>query len=170
MTRSNDEIRLADVYPSNNEKLQEFQSGATRTPSRLRYDLVPPAALRALAERYGIGAVIHGEVNWQKGIPFSANLYHMQAHLERFKEGQSAERIIEPKNGETPFTYTDGDVENLAAIMWGCAAMIHYIRTNRAELDDRPYKLQKSASVGIRPGQMIVGPQGDPKSRWNGGS
>lgn len=122
------------------DKLQKFTSGATRTPSRLRFDLIPPAALRALAERYGIGAVIHGEVNWQKGIPFSANIYHMQSHLERFKEGRADSRRVEPKDGSPAFDYTDGDVENLAAIMWGAAAMIHYIETGRGDLDDRPYK------------------------------
>jgi len=121
------------------DKLQTFASGATRTASRLRYDLIPPSALRALAERYGIGAVIHGEVNWQKGIPFSANIYHMQEHLERFKEGRVDQRTITPKDGSSSFVYTDADIENLAAVMWGAAAMIHFIETGRADLDDRHY-------------------------------
>lgn len=122
------------------DKLQKFKSGATRTPSRLRYDLIPPAAMRALAERFGIGAVIHGDTNWRKGIPFSACIYHMEEHLQRFKEGRKETRTVTPKTGGEPFEYTDGDVENLAAIMWGCAAMIQYIREGRPELDDRVYR------------------------------
>ena len=119
--------------------LKVFTSGATRSPSRLRFDLIPPAGLRALAERYGIGAIIHGDTNWLKGIPFSACIYHMQEHLERFKAGHEEERTIVPKDGSSPFTITEGDMENLAAIAWGAMAMLHYINDARDDLDDRVY-------------------------------
>jgi hypothetical protein len=113
--------------------IKKFDSGATRTASKLRYDLIPPSALRALALRYGIGAELHGEDNWLKGIPFSAMLYHLQEHIERFKQARVEER------GDV--FGQDGDVENLSAIMWGAAALIEFVSRGRTDLDDRKYKL-----------------------------
>lgn len=112
--------------------LQHFDSGATRSPSKTRYDLIPPSALRELARRYGVGAELHGEDNWLKGIPFSAMIYHLAEHLEKFKEGRVEER------GDV--FGSDGDIENLAAIMWGAAGLIEYISRGRVDLDDRKYK------------------------------
>jgi hypothetical protein len=120
-----------------------FKSGATRSPSRLRYDLIPPAGLRATAKRYGIGAIIHGPINWLKGIPFSAIIYHLQEHLEKFKAGDEADRLVKPRDGSREFTITEGDEENLAAIAWGAFALLHYISQKRADLDDRVYVSEK---------------------------
>lgn len=121
------------------EQLVKFASGATRTVCRTAYSLIPPAALRALAERYWIGKVIHGPTNWMGGIPFSVCIDHLGEHLERFKARQQESRTVTPKDGSESFEYVDSDVENLAAIMWGAAAMIHYIDEGRVALDDRPY-------------------------------
>lgn len=122
--------------------LTKFKSGATRTASLLRYDLIPPAALRAYAERCGIGAVIHGPGNWTKGLPFSSCLTHLAEHLEKVKERHKASRQVEPKDGSPPFEYNEGDIENLAAIIWNAGALIHYITQGRGELDDRQYHPQ----------------------------
>jgi len=127
------------IYVTSDE-LRHFESGATRTASSLRYDLIPPTALRALAERYGLGAAIHGESNWLKGIPFSAILYHMQEHIERFKQGQVKRRV----EGPNCTAREDGDIENMAAVAWGAFAIIHYLSTGREALDDRPYRESKS--------------------------
>lgn len=131
------------------ETLQKFASGATRTMSKWAYNLIPPAALRALAERYWIGAIIHGPTNWMGGIPFSVNIDHMEEHLQRFKQGRVESRRVTPKDGSEPFDYTDGDVENLAAIMWGAAAMLHYIAEGREDLDDRHYRCALAAEGRI---------------------
>lgn len=143
------------------DTLQQFASGATRSPSRLRHDLIPPAALRVLAERFGIGAIIHGEANWLKGIPFSAMLYHLEEHLQKFKEGAVEVRMITPKDGSVPFPYTDADLENLGAILWGAAALAHYITSGRTELDDRPYVQERQQAITRlserQAGQAVVG-------------
>lgn len=130
------------------EQLQKFASGATRTVSKWAYSLIPPVALRALAERYWIGAIIHGPTNWLGGIPFSVCLDHMEEHIQRFKSQRIEVRRVTPKDGGEPFDYTDGDVENLAAIMWGAAALIHYIVANRFDLDDRVYHWLRDHSNG----------------------
>lgn len=120
--------------------IQTFPSGATRRVSRYRYDLIPPVAVRAEAERFWLGVLTYGDSNWMKGVPFSTLLYHLEEHLQRFKERHVESRTVEPRDGGEPFEYTDGDIENLAAIRWGCAALIHFIATGRTDLDDRPYK------------------------------
>src|SRR5262249_38050968 len=125
--------------------LAQYKNGATRTRSKWAYSLIPPAAIRALAERFWLGKLIHGSSNWHGGIPFSACLDHLEEHLQRFKEGFKDIRRITPKDDTSivPFDYTDGDVEHLAAIMWGAAAMIHYIVSGRSDLDDRQYGKEK---------------------------
>jgi hypothetical protein len=45
----------------------EFESGAKSTVVKPRYDLLPPIALELLAERFGYGAVRHGDKNYLKG-------------------------------------------------------------------------------------------------------
>jgi hypothetical protein len=115
------------------EERRVYESGASRSPDKdmLRYDLIPPSALRALAERFGLGAVNHGEGNYLKGIPYSVILFHMQAHLENFRAGDTTE---------------DDEVQNLAAVMWGCCALIEYKRRGRIDLDDRMF-----TDVGVIP-------------------
>lgn len=49
------------------------QTGAKRDDrsGKGRFDLIPPEALQALAERLEVGAKHYGERNWEKGQPLS---------------------------------------------------------------------------------------------------
>lgn len=109
-----------------------FASGAHRNSGAidlLRYDLIPPAALRALARRFGIGVALHGEHNWIKGIPFSVMIYHVVEHLQALREGtpDDDEPTVDPIEAHG------------AAIMWAMSALIEYRRRGRSDLDDRLY-------------------------------
>ena len=89
------------------EQKQQFEGGATRSVKTARFDLVPGCAERRLAERYGLGAVKHGDNNWRQGGAefIKGCVNHMQAHLADFKD------------------HGNKDDDNLAAILWGAAAL-----------------------------------------------
>src|SRR5260221_2113646 len=65
--------------------LEAFSTGAVRrkVETTSRTDLIPLEALLALGERYHYGATVrgYGERNWEKGIPYSNLLQHMQVHF-----------------------------------------------------------------------------------------
>lgn len=69
------------------EEKSSFEGGATRSAKTARYDLVPAEGTRAIAERYGIGAVKHGDNNWKQGGKefIKATLSHMLGHVDNLK-------------------------------------------------------------------------------------
>ncbi len=70
------------------ETKKAFEGGSTRSDLTLRYDLVPKLAIDGIARRLALGAVIHGERNWESGgVEFvKATKNHMAAHLLRYLE------------------------------------------------------------------------------------
>jgi len=86
-------------------------SGATRDSDvdHLRYDLISPYGLRALAKIYCQGAKRHGDRNWEKGQPTSVVLNHAMEHLMKY------------------MTHYVGDTEDhLAKVAWAMFALIHF--------------------------------------------
>ena len=73
--------------------LTTFEGGATSSSDAdcTRYDLVPPIALRRVAQVLAEGAVTHGECNWMKGIPASALINHLIRHIELLRSGDKSE-------------------------------------------------------------------------------
>jgi hypothetical protein len=97
------------------------ESGAIRSNDvTLRYDLVPPAAFRRLVKRYTDGAAKYGEHNWQKGFKWSVVYNHMLEHLLKFQDGE----------------FPDDD--HLAAIAWGCFALMIYQKSHPQLNDLQP--------------------------------
>lgn len=92
------------------EPMVEFKSGAKRSEKALRYDLIPPRALRRLAERYTMGAEKYGDENWKKGLLDPEYVKQFEAHL--------IEHWVRWK--------LDGckKDDNLAAMAWGCFALM----------------------------------------------
>ena len=70
-----------------------FSTGATRNNAegKGRYDLVPPCAIRRVAQRYELGAKQHGDSNWKKGIPNSSLFDSAFRHLMQAMDGQTDE-------------------------------------------------------------------------------
>lgn len=89
--------------------LTTFDSGATRSSDvdQFRYDLMSPIALGRVAVIFAEGAKVHGERNWEKGIPKSAMMNHAMAHL------------MEYVNGST-------DEDHLAKAVWGFMGIMHF--------------------------------------------
>ena len=108
-------------------KREDFKTGARRDIQldKPRYDLIPPSALKRLADLYSRGAVKYGENNFQKGIPFKRVYASMYRHMIQFAEGENTE-------------------DHLAAVAWNAFALMFYqeqIKNKRLpkELDDMDY-------------------------------
>jgi hypothetical protein len=88
----------------------QFKSGAKRSEIKPAYHLIPPEALERLAKRYAEGGEKYGLLNWYQGINdpeyVRQIIDHIHDHLQAFNN-----------NGCK-------DDDNLAAIMWGCAALM----------------------------------------------
>lgn len=100
--------------------LTTYPSGATRSndTARLRYDLCSPIALEAYAERMALGAQVHGDRNWEKGLPASACVRHLLRHLVKWMAGDRTD-------------------DHLAAVLWNAAALVH-IERSQPDLIDLP--------------------------------
>lgn len=67
-------------------------SGATRSSHLAeRYDLMSPEANRRRALTYGHGAEVHGERNWEKGMPVSECINRAIRHLNLYQSGDLSE-------------------------------------------------------------------------------
>ena len=78
------------------EEFKEFQSGAKRSKDadHARYDLIPMAAMEAMAKTLCVGARRYGEFNWQKGIPASDLMNHCLQHIYKWLDGDRSEDHI----------------------------------------------------------------------------
>lgn len=99
---------------------RRFASGAVRSNDvdHLRFDLIPPNALKRLAARYAMGAEKYGDHNYLKGIPYSNIINHLEAHLNKFK----TQRCVSD--------------DNLAAIAWAACSLMVFEDQGRDDLDD----------------------------------
>lgn len=105
---------------------QEFETGSVRDTrdGKGRYDLLPPAAMRRLAQLYERGALKYGDRNWEKGQPVMRYVDSAMRHLFNFLEGEETE-------------------DHLAAAAWNALGAIETLErvkagTMPAKLDDRP--------------------------------
>ena len=74
---------------------QSFEGKSTRSAQDVRYDLIPPAAIKALGRRLKLGAERHGERNWQQGGEAfrQATISHLMAHLLDYMENGGQENV-----------------------------------------------------------------------------
>lgn len=90
--------------------------------------LLPWDAIEALAIHYGDGAKKYSERNWEKGLPWNADMASSLArHLKSWSMGEDKE--YDPKLGKE--TYHD------VAILWNAACLVAY-RLRGIGSDDRP--------------------------------
>lgn len=90
---------------------EQFGTGAQRDSQeeKLRFDLIPPAALIRMAELYRKGAEHYGENNWQKGIPYKRVMASVFRHMYAYWDGDRSE-------------------DHQAAVAWGMFTLMHYDR------------------------------------------
>ena len=76
------------------ENLEKLSTGATRSEMSVRWDLLPPFALRQMAEVMHLGAKTHGDRNWEQGMPVSVCMNHAYDHMGAYMAGdQSANHL-----------------------------------------------------------------------------
>lgn len=80
-------MKFNSVKDSGNR--QAFKTGAVRDiqEGKGRYDLLPPRAIRRLAEHYQNGARKYGDRNWEKGIPLSRMMDSALRHMFKALQG-----------------------------------------------------------------------------------
>jgi len=85
---------MSDALPQFN--LKQFESGAIRSTDadRARYDLIPFAAMEALARTLKEGSDKYGESNWKQGLPASDLLNHCLQHIFKWLDGDRSEDHI----------------------------------------------------------------------------
>lgn len=75
------------------EPRHKYETGAERSADcdDVRYDLITPIGLRALAKTYAEGAAKFGAHNWENGMPAVDMLNHAIAHIFSFLGGNRDE-------------------------------------------------------------------------------
>ena len=90
--------------------------------SKLRYDLIPPYALEALAHVYTLGADKYGEDNYMKGLNWRRVGGALMRHWEAWRKGERLDR----KDGQL----------HLASVAW-CAFTLMVFEDQCIGVDDR---------------------------------
>lgn len=113
---------------------------------KLRYDLIPPEALRGLAEVYTIGAKKYSDRNWEKGISYSRLIGALLRHLvDGFMMGED----IDPENKQ----------RHIDSVVWNAVALSTFeARGMGAEFDDIPTRKKKETKnedVQVLPGSKF---------------
>ncbi len=70
------------------EKKTVYDTGATRSGDAkgVRYDLVPPEGVEAVARAMHVGAEHHGDNNWKKGLKNSVYINHALRHINLYMQ------------------------------------------------------------------------------------
>ena len=66
-----------------------YETGASRSSdvNGVRYDLVPPEGIEAVAKAMYVGAINHGDNNWKKGLKHSVYINHALRHINLYRKG-----------------------------------------------------------------------------------
>lgn len=117
---------------------EEFQTGSVRDTrsGKGRYDLLPPIAIRRLAQHYENGARKYGERNWEKGQPLSRYADSALRHIYSWLEEKDEE-------------------DHLAAAAWNLLSIIH---TEQKALDG--YLPVELLDAGPNQGRGVEAPEG----------
>ena len=125
------EVETTDYTLKDSGQRKIFESGANRDLSsgKGRFDLLPPATLRALAIHYEKGAVKYDARNWEKGIPVSRYIDSALRHTFQFVDGCD-------------------DENHLIASIWNliCAAET-ILRIQRCKLPEELYDLPNKVKL-----------------------
>jgi hypothetical protein len=110
---------------------QVLKEGVKNDTGKLRYDLIPPEGLDALAEVYTIGARKYADRNWEIGLSWGRVYGAMLRHAIRWLAGES----YDPVDGQ----------HHLASVAWCALALITYESRGMSQFDDRKPKQGNNA-------------------------
>lgn len=116
--------------------MKRFATGAIREEKggKGRYDLISPVFERVLAAVLEDGAAIHGDRNWEKGLPLSSLLDSLRRHLNQILLGED-------------------DEDHLGHFAWNAMAFVHMVCMVRSGalppgVDDLGVVVSRSKSGG----------------------
>jgi hypothetical protein len=100
-----------------NKPVTVFNSGASSSEEKPRYDLIPHEAMTAVAKRFALGARTHGDRNYENGWNDAAFIRDRFNHL--------IEHAMRAANGDT-------SEDHLGAVLCNAAILIrlHAIATD----------------------------------------
>lgn len=103
---------------------------------KVKYQLLPPYALKQVARVLTFGAEKYEENNWQKGIPWTKLMGSLERHYQDFKAGIDMDE--------------ESGLYHLAHAAVNALMLLEYYRI-RPELDDRykPYMSQKKIVLDV---------------------
>lgn len=101
--------------------LLRYGLGATRSPGTPRFGLVPPEGARLTAERFTMGATVHGDHNWKLDMPIEVIIDHLESHINDLKAGNLKEESV---------------AGHLGAIGWAQAVLAWYADHKPTALND----------------------------------
>lgn len=118
----------------------KFKSGAVRSSDTdgVRFDLVSPIGLEAVARAAAEGAEKYSDYNWEQGMPVNDLLNHVLRHINEFLSGDRQE-------------------DHLGHAAWGCMAACH-------SMELWPELNINLREHGCRPPQMKTDSQKTPTS------
>jgi hypothetical protein len=91
---------------------------------KLRYDLIPPEAMRGLAYVYTIGAKKYADRNWEQGIKYSRVVGALFRHLFLWLIGEEFD--------------TDNGQRHIDSVVWNAVALSTYTARGMYKFDDLP--------------------------------
>jgi len=121
---------MSDYTLKQSGKKETFPEGAQRDSQKgkPRYDLIPPRALKRVADLYTKGAEHYGDRNWEKGMKFSRFFASLLRHAYQFSMGET-------------------DEDHLAAVVFNALAIMHFQETYRYDLEDIPVGNEKNLEL-----------------------
>lgn len=111
-------------------------SGIKYDEGKLRYDLIPPEAMEALAHIYTMGAVKYGANNWEHGMSWSRIIGALFRHLYSWIKGDE----IDKESGKS----------HLWHVLWNVVALVTY-EARGIGTDDRACKNKELPGFGHEP-------------------
>lgn len=114
-------MNIENTTERKSEPGKKFDNG------KLRYDLIPPEALEALAAICTMGADKYDEHNWEKGMSWSRIIGALLRHLYEWIKGNE----IDDESGKS----------HLWHVLWNAAALVTY-EQRKVGTDDRWVTIQ----------------------------
>jgi hypothetical protein len=92
--------------------MEMSNEGLRYDEGKVRFDLIPPEVLLALARLYSLGATKYASRNWEKGMNYSRVFNPLMRHLLKWQSGIP----LDEESGEP----------HLAHVLWNVAALLVY--------------------------------------------
>jgi len=113
--------------------MSNLKEGMKFDGGKLRYDLVPPEALKMMVAIYTVGAIKYEDRNWEKGMKWSRPFSALMRHAWDWWSGEDKD--------------PDSSWSHMAHVAWNAFCLLQYEMTH-PEFDDRPdTPLQDSGDI-----------------------